>query len=104
MNHETKVLAVHRRYDGAPGDDVVIVMNLSNQPYEKYVIGVPAVGCWRVRFNSDSSQYSEDFVDHRAVDCEAEAEPADGMPFRFVTGLAAYSLVVLSQDPVAVPK
>ncbi len=99
VNHETKVLAFHRRYDGGPGDDVIVVMNLSSRAHDSYAIGVPAGGRWRIRFNSDSSLYSEDFVDQRAVDCDAEESDADGMKFRVSTGLAAYSLVILSQDP-----
>jgi len=52
-----------------------------------------------VRFNSDSTHYSADFKNHLAADFTAEAEPAAGLGFRILTGLAPYSLVILSQDP-----
>ena len=99
VDHTAKVLAIHRRYDGGPGDDVIVVINFSHQDVPDCVIGVPAAGLWRVRFNSDSKLYSEDFNDRLAADFTALPEPADGLGFRISTGLAPYSLVILSQDP-----
>jgi 1,4-alpha-glucan branching enzyme len=100
VDHERKVLAIHRRYHGGPGDDVIVVLNLSTHDVPDCVIGVPAGGAWRVRFNSDSSHYSPDFQDRLAADFAAQAEPADGLGFRITAGLAPYSLIILSQDPI----
>jgi 1,4-alpha-glucan branching enzyme len=98
VNHEKKILGYHRWRDGGPGDDVIVILNLSSQPITDYVVGVPAAGIWRVRFNSDSSAYSPDFSDHPAIDTEALPEPADGCTHRIVTGVSAYSAIILSQD------
>lgn len=100
VDHERKVLVLHRRYDGGPGDDVIVVLNFSHQDVADCVVGVPAAGTWRVRFNSDSTAYSPDFNDRLAPDFTAIPEPADGLGFRIVTGLAPYSIVILSQDAV----
>ena len=97
---ERKVLALHRRYDGGPGDDVIVVINFSHADIADCVVGVPAEGTWRVRFNSDSTTYSPDFNDRLAPDFTALAEPADGLGYRILTGLAPYSIVILSQDAV----
>lgn len=99
VDHEHKVLALLRRHTGGPGDDVIVVINLSHNEVADCVIGVPSEGTWRVRFNGDSTHYSADFKNHFAADFTAQAEPADGMGFRILTGLAPYSIVILSQDP-----
>jgi 1,4-alpha-glucan branching enzyme len=99
VDHDRKILGIHRRYDGGPGDDVIVVINLSHAPVDECVVGVPAGGTWHVRFNSDSTHYSEDFQNHRAPDFNALAEPADGFGFRILTGLAPYSILILSQNP-----
>jgi 1,4-alpha-glucan branching enzyme len=101
VHQENKVLALHRRHDGGLGDDVIVVINLSDQSFKDYIIGVPAVGVWKVRFNSDSTSYSEDFSNENANDAQAQKQDADGMEFSIVTGLAPYSLVILSQDKIS---
>lgn len=103
VNHERKILGFHRWREGGPGDDVIVILNLSSQPITDYALGVPSAGTWRVRFNSDSSAYSPDFNDHPAVDTEALPEPADGYAHRIVTGVSAYSVIILSQDRAQTP-
>jgi 1,4-alpha-glucan branching enzyme len=98
VNHAGKVLAFRRWRDGGPGDDVMVVVNLSNEPVLDYALGVPAGGQWRVRLNSDGKAYADEFTDHPAVDIEAIAEPLDGYSHRIHTGIGAYSLVIFSQD------
>jgi 1,4-alpha-glucan branching enzyme len=98
VDHDRKVLAFHRRYDGGPGDDVIVVMNLSNSIQLDYPVGVPAAGLWRVRLNSDGEKYSPDFKNHPSCDVAALPEPIDGMEHRIVTGLGPYSMVIYTQD------
>jgi 1,4-alpha-glucan branching enzyme len=102
VDHLAKVLGYHRWRDGGPGDDVIVLVNFSNQPVQDYAIGVPAGGRWKVRFNGDSNAYGSDFSDHRAEETDALAEPLDGFEHRIVTGVAAYSAVIFSQDPANV--
>ncbi len=98
VNHEAKVIAFRRWREGGAGDDVVIVVNLSSQPLNDYVVGVPTGGLWKVRLNSDGKAYSQEFSDHPAVDVEAAAVPTDGYTHQIKTGIGAYSLVIFSQD------
>ena len=61
LNDERKLLAYHRWNKGGPADDVVVVANFLNEPQDGYVIGFPAAGTWKLRFNSDWQGYSENF-------------------------------------------
>jgi 1,4-alpha-glucan branching enzyme len=97
VNNLNKVIAFHRWDQGGAGDDVVVVLNMANQTYDSYVIGVPREGLWRVRFNSDWNGYSPDFKNHASLDTRSNAGGQDGMPFRASVGIGAYSAVILSQ-------
>ncbi|MCB9821657.1 alpha amylase C-terminal domain-containing protein [Candidatus Nomurabacteria bacterium] len=68
IDDNNKVVAYHRWDNGGPGDDVVVVINCSNQSFESYEIGFPRNGLWRVRFNSTWAGYSDDFSDILVAD------------------------------------
>ncbi|MEZ5094737.1 MAG: alpha-amylase family glycosyl hydrolase [Nocardioides sp.] len=93
-NDPDNVVAYHRWADGGPGDDVVVVVNLSHLALEGYVVGLPAAGPWRLLLNSDATVYSPDFADTPSADVEAVAEPYDGLPARATVTLAPYSVLV----------
>ena len=76
----------------------IVVVNMANQSYENYLIGLPVGGRWHVRFNSDSSLYSEDFANHPSLPVETEEAEADGLAFRGEVSIGAYTAVILSQD------
>jgi len=99
VNDADKVLAYHRWDRGGPGDDVVVLLNVSARAYDDYRVGFPRPGRWRVRFNSDFSGYSGDFGDHRSDDTTADGPPRDGMPASAGVGIGPYTAVILSQDP-----
>ncbi len=101
VNHPGKVIAFRRWREGGPGDDVVVVINLSSQRFERYVVGVPASGTWHTRMNTDSKAYSGDFDDHGVIVTEATSDPRDGYDFSVETALAPYSALLLSQDGAA---
>ncbi|HEX6387250.1 MAG TPA: alpha-amylase family glycosyl hydrolase [Anaerolineae bacterium] len=98
VNSEDRVIAFHRRYDGGPGDDVVVVANFSHQPREGCSIGFPHAGTWRVRFNSDRKAYDERFGDQPTEDVEAVAGDFDGLPYQGKISIGPYSVVIFSQD------
>jgi 1,4-alpha-glucan branching enzyme len=97
-NNGAKVLAFHRWDQGGSGDDVVVVLNFTNQGYASYSIGFPRGGRWRVRFNSDWNGYSADFGNWFSYDTEAGGGASDGMPVSGNVGLGPYAAIVLSQD------
>lgn len=53
---------------------------------------------WKLRFNSDSRIYSDDFGDFDSFDVTAYSEDYDGMPAHADIDIAPYSLLVYSQD------
>jgi len=92
------VLVYHRWNQGGPGDDVVVIANFSDQSYTNYNVGLPRSGMWRVRFNSDSSEYDEYFGNWDSFDASADGPALNGMPYSGSIGIGAYTCVILSQD------
>jgi len=97
LNEGRKVIAFHRRDQGGPGDDVVVVANFFHDAQDGYVIGFPAAGPWKLRFNSDWQGYSDDFKNHPSTDVVAEASDRDGLPCQAAVSIAPYSVLIFSQ-------
>jgi len=102
-NKASKVIAYHRYTYGGPHDDVIVVVNLTNNafvsPHSRYRIGVPRPGKWYVRFNSDLKIYNETFGNVGAVPYyEANAGYYDMYFFSAEIELGKYGAVILSQD------
>ncbi len=90
-------LLVYRRYAlGGPGDDVLVVANLSAQAYPSFNVGFPAGGTWYLRFNSDWQQYSADFG-NVGYNTTAEAIGNMNQAFSGNVGVNAYSALIYSQ-------
>jgi len=109
QNQADNVLAYHRWHQGGPGDDVVVVVNLSHQPQENYELGFPSPGTWRLRLNSDWVGYSRAFGNQACTDVVAAAERPgepphpvaarrDGFPAAATVSIGPYSVLVFSQD------
>ena len=97
LNEESNVIAFHRWDKGGPADDVVIVANFLNEPQDGYVIGFPAAGNWKLRFNSDWQGYNDDFGGHPSTDVDAEPGECDGFPFHAALSMGPYSVLIFSQ-------
>jgi 1,4-alpha-glucan branching enzyme len=95
----SKVIAYHRWDQGGPGDDVIVVLNFSNQGFTDYSLGIPRSGLWRVRLNSDWIGYDAYFGNWFSDDTESRAIGQDDLPFSANIGIGPYSAVILSQDP-----
>ena len=98
VNNGSKLVGFQRWQSGGPGDDVVVLCNLSNTSFPNYRIGLPRAGLWRVRFNSDSTNYSSDFGNFAAYDVTADNYGYDGLPFSGNFRIAPYSTVIFSQS------
>lgn len=98
VNDETKLLAFHRWDQGGPGDSVVVVLNMTSQPYENYNLGFPREGVWRVRFNSDWNGYDDEYGNYHTADVTAVSDAYDGLPCRGSLSIGPYTAVILSQD------
>jgi 1,4-alpha-glucan branching enzyme len=98
VNNADKLIGFHRWANGGPGDDVVVLANFANRSYDRYALGFPRDGFWRVRFNSDWQGYSADFGNCPGYDTLAGGDSRDGMPFQANVGIGPYSVLILSQD------
>lgn len=96
LNSGAGILAFHRWDQGGPGDDVVVVANLSNRRWDSYNIGFPRTGTWFLRFNSDYQGYAPDFSNF-GYDTTASDGWNQGMPANGNIGIAPYSVIILSQ-------
>lgn len=97
LNEERKILAFHRWDVGGPADDVVVIANFSHEVQEAYSLGFPALGTWKLRFNSDWNGYSELFDGHQSGDITAVEESLDTFPFQASISIAPYSALIYSQ-------
>lgn len=97
LNNERKVIAFHRWDKGGASDDVVIVANFLHEVQEDYVIGLPAEGTWKLRFNSDWEGYNDDFGNYPSTDIIAKEGEYDGLPFHAAVSIGSYSVVIFSQ-------
>lgn len=105
QNQADKVIAYHRWYQGGPGDDVIVVVNLSNSTYGNYQLGFPSAGKWKLRLNSDWKGYSQGFGNQASSNVEIPTSPIsqrDGFPAVGTISIGPYSFLIYSQDkPIA---
>jgi 1,4-alpha-glucan branching enzyme len=97
VDEEANLLAFHRWAEGGVGDDVVVVANLSVQERKGVPIGMPAAGAWRLKFNSDSTHYSDVFHGFAAHDVEAVPEPLDDKDAHALVDIGPYTVLVYSR-------
>ena len=97
-NEESRVVAWHRWADIGPGDDVIVVANLSSTAFPSYRIGFPDDGPWRLRFSSDNASYCSLFGGHPSGDVVASFKPSDAQPASADVSIGPFSVLVFSQD------
>jgi 1,4-alpha-glucan branching enzyme len=111
QNQSENLIAFHRWNLSGPGDDVIVIVNLSHQARGDYRLGFPSSGIWNVRFNSDSESYGKSFANttcHEVVAASVETGVSDagsstrrdGFPFEATIQIGPYSVLILSQDAV----
>lgn len=98
INNADKVIAFHRWENGGPGDDVIVIINMSDRSYDSYTFGFPREGKWNVRFNSDWNGYSDDFGNYLGYDTVSYRNGKDGMAYSGNVGIGPYSALILSQN------
>ncbi len=98
VDNEAKVIAFHRWDKQGPTDSVVVVVNMTNQNRDGYVIGFPRTGLWKTRFNSDSYNYGPNFANHPTTDVETRETVSDGLPCSGEIGVGPYTVVIFSQE------
>ena len=92
------MLAFQRWDQHGKGDDVVVVANFANELKEDYLVGFPAEGLWKLRFNSDASIYSDSFANTNSSNVQAQAGEKDGLSHHGSINIGPYSVLIYSQD------
>lgn len=93
-NDQANLIAFQRWREHGVGDDVVVVVNLSNTETSGYRIGFPAPGKWQLLLNSDARTYSDAFGDHQSTDVVAVEDDYDGLQASAEISIAPYSMLV----------
>ena len=97
LNDPQDLLAFHRWDKGGPGDDVIVLVNLSAEAKDGYTVGFPREGRWQLRLNSAWRGYSTAFSDHPSSDTEAFPGWYDGLPYHALVSIAPYSILIYCQ-------
>jgi len=88
-----QVLAYHRWKDGGLRDDVIILINFSDQLLRSYELYFPVAGTWHVRFNSSWKGYSPDFSDVFIANVMTDDSS------KATVDLPGQGIIILAQDP-----
>ena len=95
-NNFDRVMVLHRWIE--QGDDVIVIVNLAEQPKQGYPIGLPFAGDWRELLNSD---VYDNFPNPAPVGndghIEARSAPLDGFAARAEVALPANGVIVLGR-------
>ena len=87
------VIAYHRWNNGGPHDDVIVIINFSDQRFTEYALRFPIAGNWHVRFNSSWKGYSPDFNETRLSNTMTDDNS------QVTIELSDFNILILSQDP-----
>ncbi|MFZ3010113.1 MAG: alpha-amylase family glycosyl hydrolase [Candidatus Microsaccharimonas sp.] len=93
QDSSNNVIAYHRWAKGGPHDDVIVIVNFSDQRFKEYKLYLPVAGMWHVRFNSSWRGYSSDFNDTELAQTMTNENSQLTIP------LADYNVIILAQDP-----
>ncbi len=97
LDNDKKILAFHRWKDGGINDNVVVVLNFSNNAIADHKVKFPNEGHWKIRFNSDWEGYDTDFENYFSYDTEAQSQKNEMEVFANVS-IAPYSAIIYSQE------
>ena len=105
VNDTSKLIAMRRWREGGPGDDVIAIFKFVEGRKEKYQIGLPSTGTWKLRFNGDLQLYDPAMDATDSVDLQAVDEPRDGFPYSAIvtTGAYAWLIYITGSVILAVP-
>lgn len=99
VNDAENLVAFQRWADHGPGDDVMVIVNLSNNTKEAYRIGLPDKGTWYLRLNSVAKDYGTEFPAEARSKLKAERHGYDGLAYSAEVAISPYSLLIYSRNP-----
>jgi len=89
---KNNIIAFHRKDQGGPLDDTVVIVNFGDTIFEEYSLNFPYEGDWRVRFNSSWTGYNVDFHEVPMINTQADK---DGLA---TIALSNFSVIILSTE------
>jgi len=98
INDGADVIAFERYETG--GKSFVVVVNMRNNDYTGYRVGLPRDGEWGVAINSESAAYGGDDFGTSGT-FTAEAISYDGMPQSYALNIPGHGMLVLEHEPNA---
>jgi 1,4-alpha-glucan branching enzyme len=81
----------------AGGDMLVVALNFTPVPRERYLLGAPVAGSYREILNSDSAYYGGSNLGN-PLPIAARAQPRHGLPFTIEVTLPPLAGVVLERN------
>ncbi len=94
---DRKLLVFHRWDRGGPRDDVVVVANFSTVPMHRLPVGLPRLGRWVLRCNTDAPEVGEGFGSVHAADVLSRPGWCDGFGQVAELTVGPYAALVYSQ-------
>ncbi len=79
---------------GSGPNELLVVMSFSSNEHNRYRIGFPQPGHWKLLFHSDSKVYGEDFGDKDLFDISTEDHEYHGLPASAEIDLGSYDCAI----------
>lgn len=99
FNQQNKVVAFSRIWDGLEETPVIVILNFSNITFDRYEIGIPVIGNWKILFNSSWEGYDkEDFNTVHTEVKVSENVPYDNQEHTLLFSIGGYSALILSKQ------
>lgn len=93
LNDSEKVISYSRGTD-ADSDQILVVINFSQNVYPDYRVGLPQAGAWQLIFHSDAQVYASDFGDSKQADIVSEEIASDDCPASASLNLGRYDCMM----------
>lgn len=97
VNDDQNVLAFRRWDKGGIGDDVIVVVNFSNEARVDYRLGLPLPGKWKLSFNSGDKKYFDDYGIANSCDIVTEAMAYDGFDHSGLVSIGPYVALIYTK-------
>ena len=98
-NNDSSDVLAYERYE-VGGKSFVVVVNLKNNDYTGYRIGLPRDGDWSVAINSEATEYMGGGFG-TAGSFTADATAYDGQAQSYALDIAGHSIMILEHEPNA---
>jgi 1,4-alpha-glucan branching enzyme len=96
-NNQDKIIAYYRYDSVAVDHGVIVIMNVSNQKFDNYKLGVPKPGKWINKINTSWKGYDWQFGNAQVDDFETFEEVLDNLPQAASITVPAYSALIFTR-------